>query len=117
MQGNEREHRPAPEGRHGRGQEDVKKLADKHLPALRKSTRAVIDKELPRVKREIPKVAAAVREELPKVAAAVRKQLKNRRPARPTRGRQGLFRQQDVERAQLGGDLHWRRGPTFWLSA
>jgi hypothetical protein len=52
---------------------DVKKLADKHLPALRKSTKAVIDKEL-------PKVAATVREELPKVADAVRKQLKNRRP-------------------------------------
>jgi hypothetical protein len=51
---------------------DVKKLADKHLPALRKSTRAVIDKEL-------PKVAAAVREELPKYADAVRRQLKKRR--------------------------------------
>jgi hypothetical protein len=41
---------------------DVKKLADKHLPALRKSTKAVIDKELP------------------KVAEAVRNQLKNRKP-------------------------------------
>ena len=51
---------------------DVKKLAEKHLPALRKSTKAVIDKEL-------PKVAATVRDELPKVAEAVRKQLKNRR--------------------------------------
>ena len=40
---------------------DVKKLADKHLPALRKSTKAVIDKELP------------------KVAEVVRKQLKKRR--------------------------------------
>jgi len=51
---------------------DAKKLAAKHLPALRKSTKAVIDKEL-------PKVAAAVREELPKVAEAVRRQLKKRR--------------------------------------
>jgi len=58
---------------------DVKKLAEKHLPALRKSTKAVIDKELPRVKSELPKVAAAVREELPKVAEAVRKQFSKRR--------------------------------------
>jgi hypothetical protein len=59
---------------------DVKKLADKHLPALRKSTKAVIDKELPRVRRELPRVAAAVRDEIPKYAEALRKQLKNRKP-------------------------------------
>jgi hypothetical protein len=59
---------------------DVKKLADKHGPALRKSTKAVIDKELPRMKRELPKVAAAVRDEIPKYVDAVRKQLKNRKP-------------------------------------
>ncbi len=59
---------------------DVMKLADKHLPALRKTTRAVIDNELPKVRRELPKIAAAVREELPRVAAAVRKQMKNRKP-------------------------------------
>lgn len=58
---------------------DVIKLADKHLPALRKSTKAVIDRELPRVTRELPKVAAAVRDEIPKVAEAVRKQL-SRKP-------------------------------------
>jgi hypothetical protein len=58
---------------------DVKKLADKHLPALRKSTRAVIEKELPRVKSELPKVAAAVRDELPKYAEAVRKQFSSRK--------------------------------------
>jgi hypothetical protein len=52
---------------------DVKKLADKHLPVLRKTTKAVIDKEL-------PKVAAAVRDELPKYAEAMRKQLKYRKP-------------------------------------
>jgi uncharacterized protein (UPF0216 family) len=59
---------------------DVKKLADKHLPALRKTTKAVIDSELPKVRRELPKMAAVVREELPRVAAAVRKQIKNRKP-------------------------------------
>ena len=58
---------------------DVKKLADKHLPALRKSTKAVIEKELPRVKSELPKVAAAVRDELPKYAEAVRKQFSSRK--------------------------------------
>jgi uncharacterized phage infection (PIP) family protein YhgE len=59
---------------------DVKKLADKHLPALRRSTKAVIDRELPRVKSELPKVAAAVRDELPKYAEAVRKQFTSRKP-------------------------------------
>jgi hypothetical protein len=59
---------------------DVKKLADKHLPVLRKSTKAVLDKELPRVREELPKVAAAVRDEIPKYAEAIRKQLKNRKP-------------------------------------
>jgi hypothetical protein len=58
---------------------DVRKLADKHLPALRKTTRAVIDDELPKVKRELPKMVAAVRGELPRVAAAVRKQIRSRK--------------------------------------
>jgi hypothetical protein len=40
---------------------DVKKFAEKHLPALRKTTRAVIETQLP------------------KVADAVRKEIKNRR--------------------------------------
>lgn len=59
---------------------DVKKLADKHLPMLRKSTQAVIDRELPRVKKELPRVAAAVRDEIPKYAEAIRKQIRNRKP-------------------------------------
>jgi len=36
---------------------DVRKLAEKHLPALRKTTRAVIETQL-------PKVADAVRKEI-----------------------------------------------------
>jgi uncharacterized protein (UPF0216 family) len=58
---------------------DAKKLADKHLPELRKTTKAVIETELPRVRKQLPKVAAAVREELPKVAEAIRKEFRNRR--------------------------------------
>jgi uncharacterized protein (UPF0216 family) len=58
---------------------DAKKLADKHLPELRRSTRALIDSELPKVRKELPKVAAAVRKELPRVAEAVKKEIRNRR--------------------------------------
>jgi F0F1-type ATP synthase membrane subunit b/b' len=59
--------------------EDAKKVADKHLPALRDSTRAVIDSELPKVKKEIPKAVEAVRQELPKVAEAIRREFRSRR--------------------------------------
>jgi F0F1-type ATP synthase membrane subunit b/b' len=58
---------------------DARKMADKHLPALRESTRAVIASELPKVKREIPKAVEAVRKELPKVAEAIRREFKSRR--------------------------------------
>ena len=58
---------------------DARRMADKHLPVLRESTRAVIDSELPKVKRELPRVARAVREELPKVAEAIRREFEGRR--------------------------------------
>jgi hypothetical protein len=58
---------------------DARRVADKHLPVLRQSTKAVIDTELPKVKKEIPKVAKAVRDELPKVAEAIRREFKNRK--------------------------------------
>ena len=58
---------------------DARKLAEKHLPALRASTRHVIDTELPKVRKQLPKVVKAVQEELPRVADAVRKEIKNRR--------------------------------------
>lgn len=58
---------------------DVRKVADKHLPVLREQTKAVIDSELPKVKKELPRVAKAVRDEIPKVAEAIRRELENRR--------------------------------------
>jgi hypothetical protein len=58
---------------------DARRVAKKHLPVLRESTRAVIDSELPKVKKEIPRVARAVRDELPKVAEAIRREFQVRR--------------------------------------
>ena len=61
---------------------DVQKLALKHLPALRKTTREVLSKDLPRIRRELPGVAAAVRRELPHLAEALSRELKKRRKGR-----------------------------------
>ena len=58
---------------------DVRKVAAKHLPVLREQTRAVIDSELPKVRKELPRVAKAVREEIPKVAEAIRREFESRR--------------------------------------
>jgi len=51
---------------------DARRVADKHLPVLRESTKNVLDSELPRV-------AKAVRKELPKFADAIRREFRSRR--------------------------------------
>jgi len=58
---------------------DARRVADKYLPVLRDSTKAVIDSELPKVKEELPKMARAVKDELPRVADAIRREFRNRR--------------------------------------
>ena len=63
---------------------DAKKVADKHLPVLKESTKAVIDSEFPKVKEELPKIARAVRDEIPKVAEAIRREFRDRKPKKPS---------------------------------
>lgn len=61
---------------------DVSKLAAKHLPELRRSTRELLEKDLPKmssqVREELPRVARVVREELPRVAKALGDEVKKR---------------------------------------
>lgn len=62
---------------------DAGRVARKHLPELRDSTREVIETEVPRVvetvRREAPRAVDAVMAELPRVAEAIRRELRARR--------------------------------------
>ena len=61
---------------------DVSKLAAKHLPSLRRTARDVISNDLPRVRQELPRLAAAVQRELPRLAEVVGRELRRRRKGR-----------------------------------
>lgn len=51
---------------------DLRQLAAKHLPEIRRSTREILE-------RDLPKVAGTVRQELPRVARAVQEEVRKRR--------------------------------------